>query len=106
MNDERRTGPLVPTERPDREAAERKPEAGRDRPGFDLGGAKGAKAGSASRTIPDGPKGSVSDGTDASGRAAGLTDPSGSRSLGNRDGAGSATGSGSTDGPGSARDNT
>jgi hypothetical protein len=102
MANERRAEPRVPTERPDREAAARTPRSGEDRPGFDLGGAKGEKTGVGSTTIPGGPKGSVPDGTDATGRATGLSDPSGSRSLGNHGDAGSATGSGPTDGSGSA----
>ncbi|GEP04281.1 hypothetical protein [Methylobacterium oxalidis] len=37
------TEPKVPSERPDRQAAER-PAGGTDRPGFDLGGAEGSAA--------------------------------------------------------------
>jgi hypothetical protein len=50
-----------------------------DRPGFDLGGAKDRSGGSATN-----PKGSVEKGRAATGRASGYSDPSGSRSLGNR----------------------
>jgi hypothetical protein len=95
------TGPKVPLDRPDAEAAARDPGKGaKDRPGFDLGGAKGDANPGATNTIPGGPKGSPSTGTDAGGRATGLTDPSGSRSLGNEGDAGSGTGSGPTDGSG------
>jgi hypothetical protein len=100
MGNDRRAEPRVLTERPDREAAARTPRSGEDRPGFDFGGAKGEKTGVGSTTVPGGPKRSVSDGTDATGRATGLSDTSGSRSLGNRGDAGSATGSGPTDGSG------
>ncbi|MCB5174930.1 MULTISPECIES: hypothetical protein [Microvirga] len=94
--------PKVPTERPDPEVADRKPEGGgEDRPGFDLGGASPEnETGVGSSTIPGGPRGSVSNGTDAGGRATGLSDPSGSRSLGNEGDAGSESGSGPTDGSG------
>ena len=96
-------GPRVPTERPDPEEAARNPRPGsEDRPGFDLGGssdpADNTQVGSG--TIPGGPKGSTSHGSDAGGRATGLTDPSGSRSLGNEGDAGSDSGSGPTDGSG------
>jgi hypothetical protein len=83
MTQNRNSGPRVPTERPDPEAAERDPGPGaQDRPGFDLGGAVDPSN------------------TDAGGRATGLTDPSGSRSLGNEGDAGSDSGSGPTDGSG------
>jgi hypothetical protein len=101
MTKDPRSGPRVPTERPDPEAAARDPKRGaEDRPGFDLGGAKADKTGVGSGTIPGGPKGSPAEGTDAGGRATGLSDPSGSRSLGNEGDAGSATGSGKTEGSG------
>jgi hypothetical protein len=50
--------PKVPTERPDRGEAERKPPQGKDRPGFDLGGKNevlpsGPTSGT---TIPGGPR--------------------------------------------------
>ena len=93
------TGPKVPAERPDPQAAARDPAAGsEDRPGFDLGGATD-KTGTGSNTVPGGPKGSPVAGTTGAGRATGLTDPSGSRSLGN-EGAepGSASGAGPTEG--------
>src|SRR4051794_35445205 len=102
MANEIRSGSRVPEERPDPKVAAKRPEAGEDRPGFDLGGAKGDATTIGSNTIPGGPKGSTSNGSDASGRATGLTDPSGSRSLGNEGDAGSAAGSGPTDGSGSA----
>jgi hypothetical protein len=96
--------PRVPTERPDPKAAGRKPGAGgEDRPGFDLGGASGdSTTGVGSNTVPGGPRSSAASGTNASGRAAGFTDPSGSRSLGNEGDAGSDAGSGPPDGSGSA----
>jgi len=96
-------GPRVPTEHPDAEAAARDPGPGaHDRPGFDLGGAvdESNKTQVGSGTIPGGPKGSTSGGTDAGGRATGLTDPSGSRSLGNEGDAGSDAGGGPTNGSG------
>jgi hypothetical protein len=103
MANEFETGAKVPQERPDPKAASRDPGPGaEDRPGFDLGGAKADKTGVGSSTIPGGPKGSPATGTDAGGRATGLTDPSGSRSLGNEGDAGSDTGVGPTDGSGSA----
>jgi len=96
-------GPKVPTERLDPKAAARDPGPGaEDRPGFDLGGVKGGdnKTGVGSSTIPGGPRSSPGTGTDAGGRATGLTDPSGSRSLGNEGDAGSEAGSGPTNGTG------
>ena len=103
MTDDPNSGPRVPTERPNPEAASRDPGRGaEDRPGFDLGGAVDDANSVGSNTIPGGPKGSTSSGTDAGGRATGLTDPSGSRSLGNEGDAGSESGSGPTDGSGSA----
>jgi len=95
------SGPRVPTERPDAEEAARNPRPGsQDRPGFDLGGSvdNANTTGTGSGTIPGGPKGSPSSGTDAGGRATGATDPSGSRSLGNEGDAGSESGGGVTDG--------
>jgi len=96
--------PKVPTERPDPKAAGRDPGRGaEDRPGFDLGGSveNGSTAGSA--VTPGGPRGSASSGATWTGRASGLTDPSGSRSLGNEGDAGSeAGGGGSTAGSGPA----
>jgi len=97
------SGPRVPTERPDPEDAARNPRPGsEDRPGVDLGGSvdDANATGAGSSTIPGGPKGSPSSGTDAGGRATGLTDPSGSRSLGNEGDAGSGSGSGPTSGSG------
>lgn len=93
--------PKVPTERPDLEAAARgggpDPE---DRPGFDLGGASD-KDGATGNVIPGGPRGDAASGSTATGRASGLTDPSGSRSLGNEGSeAGSASGGGPTSGSG------
>jgi hypothetical protein len=103
MTQNQNSGPRVLTERPDPEAAGRDPGPGsQDRPGFDLGGAvdEPSKNQVGSGTIPGGPKGSTSQGTNAGGRATGLTDPSGSRSLGNEGDAGSDSGSGPTDGSG------
>ena len=103
MTNDPKSGPRVPTERPDPAAAGRDPGPGaEDRPGFDLGGAVEETNGVGSNTVPGGPKGSTSHGTDAGGRATGLTDPSGSRSLGNEGDAGSEAGSGPPDGSGSA----
>jgi len=94
--------PRVPTERPDPKAASRDPQPGaKDRPGFDLGGtAEDNKSTVGSNVIPGGPKSDPAPGGEGTGRAGGLTDPSGSRSLGNRSGPGSASGGGSTDGSG------
>lgn len=103
MAQNQNSGPRVPTERPDPEAAARDPGPGaKDRPGFDLGGAVNEEnaTGVGSNTVPGGPKGSTSNGTDAGGRATGLTDPSGSRSLGDEGNAGSDAGGGPTDGSG------
>jgi hypothetical protein len=104
MAQNQNSGPRVPTERPDPEAAARDPGPGaEDRPGFDLGGSvdESNKTQVGSGTIPGGPKGSPTSGTDAGGRATGLTDPSGSRPLGS-DGTtgGSDGGGGPTDGSG------
>jgi hypothetical protein len=101
MTNDPRSGPRVPTEQPDPKAAARDPGAGaQDRPGFDLGGAKGDANAVGSTTIPGGPKGSPSSGVDAGGRATGSSDPSGARSLGNEGDAGSESGSGPPDGSG------
>jgi len=103
MTNDPKSGPRVPTELPDPKAAARDPGPGaEDRPGFDLGGAVEETNSVGSNTVPGGPKGSTSHGTDAGGRATGLTDPSGSRSLGNEGDAGSDAGSGPTDGSGGA----
>ena len=103
MTQNQSSGPRVPTERPDPEAAARDPGPGaEDRPGFDLGGAVEDANSVGSNTIPGGPKGSTSHGTDAGGRATGLTNPSGSRSLGNEGDAGSDSGAGPTSGSGGA----
>jgi len=101
MTSDQRSGMKVPSERPDPKAADQKPGPdAEDRPGFDLGGSADEATTVGSGTIPGGPKGSTSHGTDAGGRATGLTDPSGSRSLGNEGDAGSDAGSGPTDGTG------
>ncbi len=101
MANNQRSEPNVPVERPDPAAASRPPKGGgEDRPGFDLGGASGDETAVGSNTIPGGPKGSTSSGTDATGRASGLTDPSGSRSLGNEGDSGSEAGGGPTAGSG------
>ena len=104
MTQNQNSGPRVPTERPDPEAAARDPGPGaQDGLGLDLRGAvdpsNATQVGSG--TIPGGPKGSPTSGTDAGGRATGLTDPSGSRPLGS-DGTtgGSDGGGGPTDGSG------
>ena len=102
MTTKNASGPKVPTERPDPEAAGRDPQRGaEDRPGFDLGGSSEEGAtGVGSATTPGGPRGSASSGTAGTGRASGLTDPSGSRSLGNEGDSGSEAGGGSTAGSG------
>jgi hypothetical protein len=103
MASEQRSGPRAPAEQPDAGVASRPPKGGgEDRPGFDLGGATDEAAGGGFNTVTGGPKGSPASGPAANGRAAGLTDPSGSRSLGNEGDAGSEARSGPTDGSGSA----
>jgi hypothetical protein len=94
--------PKVPTERPDPKAAARDPAAGsEDRPGFDLGGAVEPENKGQSQLPPRGPAGTAASGSTATGRAGGLTDPSGSRSLGNEGSeAGSDAGTGPTKGSG------
>jgi hypothetical protein len=101
MTEHRSGGPKVPTEHPAPKAAARGPKSGgEDRPGFDLGGAKGDNAtGVGSSTIPGGPRSSPGTGT-TTGLGDGSTDTSGSRSSGNRGDAGSAAGAGPTDGSG------
>ena len=93
-------GPKVPAEHPDPKAAGRG-GSGQDRPGFDLGGAKGADnaTGVGSSTIPGGPRSSPGAGT-ATGLGDGATDTSGSRSSGDRGDAGSGAGGGPTAGSG------
>jgi hypothetical protein len=61
--------PKVPTERPDPEAAAKKPGQSEDRPGFDLGGSSDEAGGNGvgSGTIPGGPKGDVAVGTSGTG---------------------------------------
>jgi hypothetical protein len=87
---------------PDPNVAGRDPQPGsEDRPGFDLGGAKD-RTQTGSNVVPGGPKGSPGTGSSVSGRASGLTDPSGSRSLGNEGDTGSSAGSGPPDGSGGA----
>jgi len=102
MTNKDREQPRVPTERPDPKAASRDPRPGsKDRPGFDLGGAVEDETDNVgSNVIPGGPRSDPASGGEGSGRASGLTDTSGSRSLGNRSGPGSASGGGSTDGSG------
>ena len=95
MANEVRSGPRVPEERPDPKEAPRK-SGGEDRPGFDLGGATDEATGIGSNTVSGGPKGSSSSGTDAGGRDTGLTNPAGSRSLGDEANAGSDSGAGPT----------
>jgi hypothetical protein len=74
------TGPKVPTETAEPKAAARKPEGGgEDRPGFDLGGSTDSSTKGAAGLPPAGPKGTATGGSTGSGRADGLTDPSGSR---------------------------
>jgi hypothetical protein len=91
------TGPEVATERPERAAAARDPRSGsEDRPGLDLGGAVEPENKGQSQLPPSGPTGSAASGSTATGRASGLTDPSGSSSLGNE---GPEPGSGAATGP-------
>ena len=74
-------GPRVPVDRPDREAAGRDPGPGaKDRPGFDLGGAKEPANKEGAGLTPGGPKGTAASGATGSGRSDGATDPKGSRS--------------------------
>lgn len=93
--------PKVPTEHPDPKAAARGGGPGsEDRPGFDLGGAADT-SGATGNVIPGGPRGDPASGNSATGRAGGLTDVSGTRSLGNEGGeAGSASGGGAPSGSG------
>jgi hypothetical protein len=100
MAGNKESGLKVPAERPDKQAAARDPKGhAEDRPGFDLGGAVEPENKGQSQLPPRGPAGSAASGTTATGRASGLTDPSGSRSLGNEGGEpGSAAGSGPTEG--------
>jgi hypothetical protein len=94
--------PDVLTEYPDPKAAARDPRPGsEDRPGFDLGGAVEPEDKAQSQLPPRGPAGTVASGSTATGRASGLSDPCGGRSLGNRAGEpGSASGVGPTKGSG------
>ena len=76
MAQNQNSGPRVPTERPDPEDAARNPRPGsQDRPGFDLGVSVDEPGAAGSGSVPGGPKGSPSSGTDAGGRATGLTVP-------------------------------
>ena len=88
-------------ERGDKGAAAARDPKGRaeDRPGFDLGGALEPENKDQSQLPPRGPAGSAAAGATATGRATGLSDPSGSHSLGN-DGRepGSDAGTGPTEG--------
>jgi hypothetical protein len=96
-----RSGPKTPAERPDPKGAARNPGFGaEDRPGFDLGGAKD-KSGTGSNVTPGGPAGSAAAGQTGSGRAAGMTDPAGTRPRpggGSGEGGGSEAGTGPTQG--------
>lgn len=88
----------VQQEQPDRDATTRHPHPdGQDRPGFDLGGARGETNTVGSNIIPGGPRGTAASGTNAVGRAAGYGDPSGSRPLGSEGNNGSAASSGPTE---------
>jgi hypothetical protein len=74
------SAPKVPTETADPKAAARKPDPGsEDRPGFDLGGSTDPSSKEPAGLPPAGPKGTTASSSTASGRADGLTDPSGSR---------------------------
>jgi hypothetical protein len=105
MANETRSGLKVPAERPDKKAAARDPKGdAQDRPGFDLGGAVQDENADQSQLPPRGPMGDAASGSTATGRAGGLSDPSGTRSLGNEGGEpGSASGTGATKGSGDAR---
>ena len=101
MTDHKQGGAKV-AQQPDKAAAARDPkDNAEDRPGFDLGGAVEPENKGQSQLPPRGPAGSAASGSTATGRASGLTDPSGSHSLGN-EGAepGSDAGSGPTKGSG------
>ena len=104
MANEKGSGLKVPAERSDKQAAARDPKGdAEDRPGFDLGGAVEPENKRQSQLPPRGPAGSAASGSTATGRASGLTDPSGTRSLGNEGGeAGSDVGTGPTKGSGGA----
>lgn len=93
--------PKVPTERPDPKTAARGPGPdGETRPGFDLGGQSGGEAATTGTVTPGGPRSDPGQGGTATGRASGLTDLSGSRSLGNEQDSGSGAGGGPTSGSG------
>ena len=102
MAGEKESGLKVPAERPDKRAAARDPKGGaEDRPGFDLGGAVEPENKGQSQLPSRGPAGTAASGSTATGRAGGLTDPSGTHSLGNEGAeAGSEAGSGPTKGSG------
>ena len=102
MAGENESGLKVPAERPDKQAAARDPKGdAEDRPGFDLGGAVEPENKGQSQLPPRGPAGTAASGSTATGRASGLTDPSGSHSLGNEGAeAGSEAGAGPTKGSG------
>jgi hypothetical protein len=104
MTNETRSGLKVSAERPDKKAAARDPKGNAlDRPGFDLGGAVDDNE-DQSQLPPRGPMGDVASGSTATGRSGGLSDPSGTRSLGNEGGEpGSASGTGATKGSGDTR---
>lgn len=90
------SGVNVPQEKPDPEAASRKPEEGaEDRPGFDLGGAVGERTGVGSSTVPGGPRDPLP--TDAPGRAPGHPGP-GSAADASSDDAGGPGGAGISSG--------
>lgn len=104
MTDKDRKQPRVPTERPDSKVAARDPRPGSEsRPGFDLGGAVEDDTDTVgSNVVPGGPRSDPAAGAAGSKRSgrAGLNDPSGARSLGNRTEPGPASGNGPTDGSG------
>ena len=102
MSGDKQSGLKVPAERPDEAAAARDPRGkAEDRPGFDLGGAVEPENKGQSQLPPRGPAGSAASGSTATGRAGGLSDPSGSGSLGNEGSkGGSDAGGGPTRGSG------
>ena len=104
MTEGKRSGAQI-GERPDKEAAARDPKKGaQDRAGFDLGGSVDPSNKETSELPPGGPRASPGQGGTATGRASGLTDTSGSHSLGNEGGeSGSDAGSGPTEGSRGAR---
>jgi hypothetical protein len=99
------SGAHVPQERPDPDAARRKP--GRDavdRPGADLGGAVGDRTTIGSNIIPGGPPDPLPTSTEAGNRPTGHMQPTGSSTLGDENRAGSEVGTAASGDPSSGDD--